>query len=93
MEKGFEVLEQKIRKAAEVIQQLRQEVKARDSELRRLRSGAAEERPKAAKETAAKIAPAPGLEAEVRQLREEREEIRQRITKLVGILEELDKTS
>ena len=86
MESGFDELEQKVRKAADVVRRLRQENES-------LRKEADAQRREA---EARKAAPPPddkraeALGKEVAGLRAERDEIRRRIAKLVQVLDALD---
>ena len=92
MDDGFELLEEKVRKAAETVKRLREENEALQREQRDLRHRLEE----AGKSSPAKAA-APGdarrLEAlaqEVKQLQQEREQIKKRIASLLDVLEGLD---
>jgi chromosome segregation ATPase len=94
MDNAFEVLEEKIRKTAELVQRLRKEKLEVEEERGRLRDrlkevekGAAEKQRHAA---AAETREVEALGRELKVLREEREEVRQRIGKLVEILDALD---
>jgi predicted RNase H-like nuclease (RuvC/YqgF family) len=96
-EDTFEVLEDKVRRAAGLVKRLREENQALQEELSRAR-GRAESAERRA-ETAAKKGSGPSAEQlrelqalgdEVKALREEREEVRRRITRLVDALEGLE---
>jgi chromosome segregation ATPase len=94
MENGFDLLEEKVRKAAELVKRLRKENKAlaesseeareRLREMEKRAAAAERERPRASagRETE--------LEGELTALRQQRDEVRQRIARLVEVLESLD---
>jgi len=96
VEDGFEQLEQKVKKAAEVVRRLQGENKELRAELVRAqgRIGEVERRLESAdKRQATSDDDGPKLEAlsrEVRALRQEREEIRTRIARLVDVLDALE---
>lgn len=96
MEDGFEQLEQKVKKAADLVRRLQGENKELRAELVRAqgRIGEVERRLESAdKRHAASDEDGPKLEAltrEMRALRQEREEIRTRIAKLVDVLDALE---
>jgi chromosome segregation ATPase len=91
MEKSFDLLEERVRKAADLVVSLRKENKAIGEDLGRARSRLQEaekrlealEKRDAGQDTEA-------LEKDLHALRKEREEVRTRIGKLVEILETLD---
>jgi predicted RNase H-like nuclease (RuvC/YqgF family) len=94
MEHGFDLLEEKVRKAADLVKRLRKENKALEDDVvkaksrlqeaeRRLASLEKEAAPSHGKE-------AEGLSREIATLRHEREEIRKRIAKLVDVLDIFD---
>jgi FtsZ-binding cell division protein ZapB len=96
VEEGFEELEQKVRKAADLVRRLQAENKELRTELVRAqgrlgdserRLEAAAKRHGASEEEAQKL---DGLLREVRALRQEREEVRSRIAKLVDVLDSLE---
>lgn len=96
MENAFDLLEEKVRKAAELVRQLRKEKHALQDELSRsqARLGTAEKK-LAALEKVQGAATEQALQAEalsgqLKALTEEREEIRSRIGRLVELLEGLD---
>ena len=95
-ENGLDALEARIRKAADLIQQLRQDRSALRAELDNVRErlASAEKRSQTAqKERGADTAALQKVDAltkEVQTLRHERDEVRARIEKLVSVLEELD---
>ena len=96
MENAFDQLEEKVRKAAEVVRRLRQENKTLQDELGRIRPRLQEvektvqamEKGKGA--SAEDTRRSEALGQEVQDLRAEREEIRRRIAKLVQVLDGLD---
>jgi FtsZ-binding cell division protein ZapB len=96
MDESFDLLEERIRKAAELVQRLKGENARLSEELESARKRGAEAEKRAGgtdkkgaghAELQAKL---DGLTQEVGGLREEREEIRRRIERLVSILEALD---
>lgn len=96
MQNSFDVLEEKIRKAVELVNRLRNEKKALESDLAAMRSRLldTEKRFVALEKERAPEADhgkgIEGLERELKTLRTEREEVRGRIAKLVEVLEGLD---
>ena len=96
MENSFDLLEEKVRRTADLVGRLRKENKALEDDLGRARVRL-EEAEKGLRslerERGAKSADAGQLDAlgkEVKVLRQEREDVRGRIAKLVEILEGLD---
>jgi chromosome segregation ATPase len=96
VEKGFELLEQKVRKAAELVKRLQGENKALATQLgeaqARLKQAArdleaAEKRREPSAEEAKRLE---ALNRELQDLREEREEIKKRVARLVDVLDTLD---
>ncbi len=89
MDKTFDLLEERIRKTAAVVERLRKENTTLEQEIKTVRRKLddAEKRPKAAASDAGRVAV---LEGEVGQLRQEREEIRTRIARLVDVLENIE---
>ena len=96
MENSFELLEEKVRKAVELVKRLRKENRDLQDELGKARPRlqelekkveAAEKHRGAASADASK---AEALAREVKDLRHEREEIRRRIAKLVEALDALE---
>jgi uncharacterized coiled-coil DUF342 family protein len=85
MENAFDQLEERVKKAADVVKRLRQENKGLQDELSRVRPRLLEAE-KMGEETRRTEA----LGQEVKELRAEREEIRRRIAKLVQVLDALD---
>ena len=98
MENAFDQLEEKVKKAAEVVKALRHANKTLQDELARIRPRLQEvEKTVAALENDKGKGPSPedtrrldALGSEVKDLRAEREEIRRRIAKLVQVLDALD---
>jgi chromosome segregation ATPase len=96
VEKGFELLEQKVRKAADLVKRLQGENKALGAQLAEAQSRlkqaardleAAEKRREPSPEEARKLEV---LQQEVQDLRGEREEIKKRVARLVEVLDTLD---
>jgi predicted nucleic acid-binding Zn-ribbon protein len=96
MDDSFELLEQKVRKAAELVRSLRAKNQALEQDVVDAKQGLKEaEKRLAALEKQRQSASAQSkqhaaLEKEVGILREEREEIRTRIAKLVEVLDGLE---
>ncbi len=93
MDDSFGVLEQKVRKAAETVRRLREESKTLQDELRRAQTRLKEterELDGAGRPSAQEAGRLADLSREVTALRDEREEIRSRIAKLVEVLDGLD---
>ena len=96
MENGFDLLEQKVKQAAETVRRLRDENKELEAQVGKARSRLQEaEKRLQALEKSQQISGAQaheleGLNKEVKTLRHEREEIRSRIAKLVDLLETLE---
>jgi predicted RNase H-like nuclease (RuvC/YqgF family) len=96
MENAFDQLEDRVKKAAEVVKRLRYENKTLQDELGRIRKHLQEvektvqamEKGKGASTEETRRLDALGQE--VKDLRAEREEIRRRIAKLVQVLDALD---
>jgi len=96
MENGFDLLEEKVRKAAELVKRLRKDNSGLEEQLgegkRRLAD--AEKRLSALEKDKGSSADLNKeielLGGEVKTLRHERDEVRSRIAKLVGVLETLD---
>jgi chromosome segregation ATPase len=96
VDKGFELLEQKVRKAAELVKRLQAENKALGTQLAEAQSrlkqavrdlDAAEKKREPSPEEAKKLE---ALQRELQDLRGEREEIKARVARLVEVLETLD---
>jgi len=96
MQDGFELLEEKVRKAADLVKKLRRENKALEEDVTKSkwRVQEAEKRLVAleneAKQAGSKNGDAEALAKELQALQQEREEVRRRISKLVEVLEGLD---
>ncbi len=96
MDDGFELLEQKIRKAAELVESLRKRNKALQSDLGKAKAAlreadkklSAEEKSRRGGEAQTKELAS--IKTELGALRQEREEVRLRIAKLVEVLDGLD---
>jgi len=96
MENGFDLLEEKVRRTADLVRGLRKENKALEEDLNRARVRLEEaekglrtlERERGAH--SAQAGQADALGKEIKVLRQEREDVRSRIAKLVEILESLD---
>jgi predicted nucleic acid-binding Zn-ribbon protein len=94
MENGFELLEEKVRRAAELVKELRGENRRLQEEVQRHQGRLAEaerrmeggERHRPA-DQAGKL---DALKQEIQTLRQEREEVRRRIARLVEVLEGLE---
>lgn len=96
MDASFEVLERKVRQAAELIGRLRQEKQSLENSLGDARAGlqkaqralaAAERERESGSSEAAQLQV---LEGELASLTREREEVRRRISRLVELLDGLD---
>jgi chromosome segregation ATPase len=96
MQDGFELLEEKVRKAADLVKKLRRENKALEDDLTKAkgRLQEAEKRllavEKDLQHSGGKAGESEALAAELGALKHEREEVRRRIAKLVEVLEGLD---
>jgi len=96
MPHGFELLEEKVKKAAELVKRLRRENEALTDSQARLQGRLEEaERALAAAQKKSKTSDEAGhqLEAlgrELKSLRQEREEVRDRIEKLLEVLDGLE---
>jgi predicted RNase H-like nuclease (RuvC/YqgF family) len=96
MEDSFDALEEKVRKAAELVRRLRKENVELEKSLAESRSRLtdAERRLSELERTtgasAAQAQQIDGLNREMKTLRQEREEVRQRIAKLLHVLETID---
>ena len=96
VDKGFELLEQKVRKAAELVKRLQGDNKALTTQLAEAQSRlkqaardleAAEKHREPSAEEAKKLE---ALHRELQDLRGEREEIKTRVARLVEVLDTLD---
>lgn len=92
MDDPFELLEDKVRKAAETVRRLREEKQALEAERDDLQRRLARRLPDAAPAapSPAELARVESLTAELKQLQHEREQIRRRIASLLEVLEGLD---
>jgi chromosome segregation ATPase len=96
MEDSFELLEQRVRKTAELVRRLRKDNRSLEEDLAKSRGRAQEaEKKLEALEKERSSAPDQGkqLEAaasELKLLRQEREEVRRRIARLVEVLDGLE---
>jgi chromosome segregation ATPase len=94
MEKSFDLLEQRVKKAAELVQKLRKDNKTIEEDLGRARSRLqeAEKRLEALEkaEVRDRTPEVESLQQDLQALRKEREDVRTRISKLVEILEEIE---
>jgi predicted RNase H-like nuclease (RuvC/YqgF family) len=96
MDEGFELLEEKVRKAAELVRRLRGENTRLEDDLGRARARLQAAEKKLSSLESGPDAPAADKKAaevlgqEVSGLRREREEIKRRIAKLVEVLDSLD---
>jgi chromosome segregation ATPase len=96
MENSFDLLEEKVRKAADLVRRLRKENKALDEDLTKVRGRLeAAEKSLQALERQKGAAEDHGKELEVKDqelkaLRRERDEVKSRIARIVEVLESLD---
>jgi FtsZ-binding cell division protein ZapB len=91
MDDGFELLEEKVRKAAETVRRLREENDALEREKNDLRHRLDEAGKSApAKAAAGEARRLETLAQEVKQLQHEREQIKKRIASLLDVLEGLE---
>lgn len=92
---AFDVLEDKVRKAAETVKRLRAQNEDLEHERTKLRSTLQELEKRVAglekqgKQAAAETGKLHALDEEVRELRAERQEIRKRVARLVEVLDSL----
>jgi hypothetical protein len=96
MQQGFELLEQKVRRAAELVKRLRQENETLSADQARLKErletaeralAVAHKQRKTSDEDSHQLEAA---SQELKALRQEREDVRRRIEKLVEVLDGLD---
>jgi chromosome segregation ATPase len=93
---AFDVLEERVRKAADTVKRLRGENEELEKERAKLRAALQEMEKrvstleKQGKQAAAESGKLESLTEEVEELRGERQEIRRRIAKLVEVLEALE---
>ena len=96
MEKGFDLLEEKVRKAADLVARLRRENASLLDEAKRLRGRvqdleqAAHAADKGRAGSAEEVRRVAGLEQEVKTMRQERDLIRQRIARIVAALDAIE---
>jgi chromosome segregation ATPase len=95
MQDGFELLEEKVKKAADLVKRLRRDNKTLEDDLTKAkwRLQEAEKRLEAVEKDLAHrgdAAESEALLAEVSSLKKEREEVRRRIAKLVDVLDGLE---
>lgn len=95
MQDGFELLEEKVKKAAELVKKLRRENKSLEDDLTKSKWKVqeAEKRRETLEKEVRQVSKAGDTEAladEVSSLKQEREEVRRRVGKLVEVLEGLD---
>jgi len=96
MENSFDLLEEKVRRTVDLVKRLRKENKALDEDLSRARARldqaekALQSLERARGEESAQSGQLEGLGKEIKVLRQEREDVRGRIAKLVEVLEGLD---
>jgi chromosome segregation ATPase len=94
MEQGFDLLEEKVRKAAELVKRLRKENKGLEDDLARAKARLheAEKRLSAMEKeaSASRRVGAEDVERELAGLRRQRDDVRKRIERIVELLETLD---
>ena len=103
MQDGFELLEEKVRKAAELVKRLRKENKSLEEDVTKSKwrvqeaekrlaalEQQAEATQQAAEQASATNGDAEARAQEIAALKEEREEVRRRVAKLVHVLEGLE---
>jgi uncharacterized protein involved in exopolysaccharide biosynthesis len=96
MENSFDLLEEKVRRTVDLVKRLRKENKGLEEDLQRARGrlDQAEKTLRALESErgvhSEKAGQAEGLAKEIKVLRQEREEVRSRIAKLVEALDGLD---
>ncbi len=96
MENSFDLLEEKVRKAADLVRKLRKEKQAFEEEAAKAKGALkdAEKQLHAAQKdkgaSAEQQAQLDSLQKEIATLRQERTEVRNRIARLVEVLEDLD---
>ena len=96
MQDSFDILEEKVKKAAELVKKLRRDNKGLDDQLKDSKAKLAEAEKKLAAleaqmgDAAGHAAKIDGLTTEVATLRGEQEQVRTRIAKIVTLLESLD---
>jgi chromosome segregation ATPase len=95
MEQGFDLLEEKVRKAADLVKRLRKENKGLEEDLAKAKGRLqdSEKRLSALEKERAQAKGGPEVEelqAEVKSLRQQKDEVRKRIERIVEVLESLD---
>jgi predicted nucleic acid-binding Zn-ribbon protein len=95
MEQGFDLLEEKVRKAADLVKRLRKENKGLEEDLAKAKGRLqdSEKRLSALEKERAQAKGGPEvdeLQAEVKSLRQQKDEVRKRIERIVEVLESLD---
>jgi uncharacterized coiled-coil DUF342 family protein len=96
MDDGFELLEQKVQKAVELVESLQRKNKALQADLAKAKTALRSADKKLSEEVKARegsesqAKELDALRSELGALRREREEVRMRIAKLVEILDNLD---
>jgi chromosome segregation ATPase len=95
MEPGFDLLEEKVRKAAELVKRLRKENKGLEDDLAKAngRLQESEKRLSALEKERASAKSGPDVDellSELKSLRQQRDEVRKRIERIVEVLESLD---
>jgi chromosome segregation ATPase len=93
MDDGFELLEEKVRKAADLVKRLREEKLTLERERNQLRhrlDEAEKTSPARGGPSAAEQRRLEGLAQELKQMQQEREEIKERIASLLEVLEGLE---
>jgi predicted RNase H-like nuclease (RuvC/YqgF family) len=93
---AFDVLEEKVRKAADTVKRLRSQNEELEQERTKLRASVQELEKRMAglekqgKQAAAESGKLEALDEEVQELRAERQEIRRRVARLVEVLDSLE---
>jgi chromosome segregation ATPase len=93
---GFELLEEKVKKAAELVKKLRRENKTQEDDLTKVRWKLQEAEKRLdtveaeVKAQSGKGGDVVALQAELQTFRDERDEVKKRIAKLVDVLDGLD---
>jgi prefoldin subunit 5 len=98
MEQGFDLLEEKVRKAADLVKRLRKENKGLEDGLAKATGRLQESEKRLSALEKERAAPRGGpemddLQAEVKSLRQQKDEVRKRIERIVEVLESLDEGS
>lgn len=96
MQDSFDILEEKVKKAAELVKKLRKDNKTLDEHLKEQKAKLAEAEKKLAAleaqmgDAAGNAAKVDELLAELQTLKNEQEQVRTRVAKIVTLLESLD---